>query len=329
MAWHGDPTWLKEALEAEGVPVKEIPGWDKHGHGDFGKVWGSMWHHTGHNATSAQFCFDGRSDLPGPICNIHLGRDGVATLCAVGVAWHAGTGRYKDIPRNAGNQVTIGIEMQGDGKNWPPVMWASAVKIAAAISKKIGKPANRSVCAHKEYSNQGKWDPGAWDMNAFRHQVQTRITGHNPAPIAQTKPPGWVLPSGYYYGPLEGPPASISGRAGEPATYIDALKKWQEAVGITPSGVYDHPTKQAAITVQKSAGYKPDGLIGVGTFIAGMKLAGKPPAHATTGPVFTSKVPGAKVVAPLSDYVLWMDARTVAMNKKLDHIITLMEERNG
>lgn len=68
--------------------------------------------------------------------------------------------------------------------------------------------------------------------------------------LAPPDPDAFPLPGGYYYGPLEGPEESISGQAGEPKAWIDGLKRWQTAVGIPATGVWDTATRQTAQLLQ-------------------------------------------------------------------------------
>ncbi|KZM68843.1 N-acetylmuramoyl-L-alanine amidase [Nocardia terpenica] len=182
MPWNGDPSWLADVIRAEGVEVREWRDpdgtpWQQIGHGDFGNVWGVLWHHMGVNDQGANVIRNGVPGLDGPIANIHLSRDGVATIVSGGVAWHAGLGSWPGVPTNNGNFHLIGIEMAGNGTDpWPAKCWDAAVKIGAAISRRLGYGADRNI-AHKEYAGaaQGKWDPGNWDMDAFRNQIQNRL----------------------------------------------------------------------------------------------------------------------------------------------------------
>lgn len=87
-----------------------------------------------------------------------------------------------------------------------------------------------------------------------------------------------VFPDGfYYYGPYEGPESSISGRAGEPAEWIDGLRRWQKAAGVESDGVYGEATKRRAIELQIPAGLLPDGLIGPKTWALAFKNGGTTP----------------------------------------------------
>ncbi|DAZ90164.1 peptidoglycan-binding domain 1 protein [Mycobacteroides abscessus subsp. bolletii] len=193
--WTGDPVWLADVLRAEGVTVVECSvgdvSWLERGHGDMGSLWGVVNHHTGSNGSTWRSIWDGRTDLRGPLSHIHLRRDGVAELVAVGVCWHAGTGAYGDLRPGTGNQRTIGIECQNDGggssnlplrhrSSWPDAQYEALVKINAAINRRLGVDASRSI-SHKEYddgdpqTDEGKWDPGQIDMDIFRADVQRQI----------------------------------------------------------------------------------------------------------------------------------------------------------
>lgn len=175
----GDPLFLADLLRQWGITVVEMPGWKEWGNGDFGKIQGVIAHHTGANNTSPEFI--ARNPLLENMLSsqIHLSRDGVATLCGVGIAWHAGQGSYPGWPTNNANQVSIGIEAVSDGRSpWPDQQMVAYRKICAAILWYLGYPATTMhLLGHKEYAGaaQGKWDPGGIDMNRFRNEVQWYI----------------------------------------------------------------------------------------------------------------------------------------------------------
>src|SRR5690606_8447570 len=110
MPWKGDPVWLADVLRAEGLPVIEYSGWRNRGHGDFGDVWGVIAHHTGNNPPGNNPGYIANHPSLGLCSQLHLSRDGVYTVCGVGVAWHAGAGSYPGLPANNANYHTIGIE---------------------------------------------------------------------------------------------------------------------------------------------------------------------------------------------------------------------------
>ncbi|PRQ11707.1 N-acetylmuramoyl-L-alanine amidase [Corynebacterium sp. 13CS0277] len=171
----GDPVFLPQLLREWGVTVREHPGWRDRGHGDFGRIIGVVAHHTGHNATGADYI--ARHPQLGLCAQIHLARDGVATITGAGIAWHAGQGSYPGWPANNANAVSIGIEAQSDGTSpWPQAELDAYVRICAAICWYLGLPAT-AVIGHKEWAGaaQGKWDPGGIDMNDFRNRVAAEI----------------------------------------------------------------------------------------------------------------------------------------------------------
>lgn len=175
--WRGDPTFLPEVLRAFGVKVVEAPSWKEIGHGDFGVIQGVFIHHIG----SDRYHWSNIQNHPelGLCSQIHLSREGVATIVGAGIAWHAGRGEYKNWATNNANQFAIGIEAESNGTSpWPQVELDAYYRICAGILWFLGKRATTdTLLGHKEYSGraQGKWDPGGIDMNDFRARVNYYI----------------------------------------------------------------------------------------------------------------------------------------------------------
>ena len=197
-SWRGDPVWLRDVVAAEGVKTAEVEGWLERGHGDFGKIWGVIIHHTGGNASPVSEI----SHHPslGLCSQIHLAKDGTATMCGAGVAWHAGAGSYPGLPEDGANGVTIGIENvnlppQGGAhrEGWSDVQYTAMVKTVAAILRKLGQDSSH-VISHQEWGGrkQGKWDPGSINMDIFRDDVAKQIGGLKPP----MRPPIFEQPSG-------------------------------------------------------------------------------------------------------------------------------------
>ncbi|MCM6774979.1 N-acetylmuramoyl-L-alanine amidase [Nocardia sp. CDC159] len=177
MSWTGDPTWLAEVLRADGLRVIEHDGWRDRGHGDFRDIRGVLCHHTaGGGPNDWRIVQDGRPDLPGPLAQLVLEKDGTYRIIAAGVCWHAGRGEWPGWPTNNANYHTIGIEAvsRGDGTDWTPAQLDAYKRGCAAILRRIGRGANNCV-AHREYSSEGKIDPAGIDMDAFRADVQALI----------------------------------------------------------------------------------------------------------------------------------------------------------
>ncbi|QJD49587.1 endolysin [Gordonia phage Secretariat] len=187
----GDPLFLVEVLRAFGVDTREYSGWRNRGHGDFNIIWGIVIHHTGGNNASAASIANGSPGLAGPVSQIHLDRNAVATVVAAGIAWHAGVGSWPGIQTNNANAVTIGIEANSDGVTpWPPKMLDAYYRICAAICWYLGLPATR-VIGHKDWAKvQGKWDPGLINVKDFQTQVQRYIDNppFNQAPQTPAEP---------------------------------------------------------------------------------------------------------------------------------------------
>jgi hypothetical protein len=200
VGWAGDPVWLEEVLRpALGNKLKTLDGWEGRGHGDFGDVWGVMWHHTGNANATAESIRDGRPDLEGPVSNLHIAPDGTVTIVAAGVCWHAGKGDYPGLPSDNANNRLIGIEcawptIRQDGswdehERWPDAQIISMRDVGAALTNKLGYGAERNI-GHKEWAGakQGKWDPGNIAMDWFRGEIAKAMRGEFTKPVVVGPP---------------------------------------------------------------------------------------------------------------------------------------------
>ncbi len=280
--WTGDPVWLADVLRAEGVSLAEYPGWRDRGHGDFEDIRGVMVHHTGSDNTSAASIANGRPDLPGPLSQLHIARDGTVTVVAVGVAWHAGVGMYPWLPTNMGNWHMIGVECANSGtsptaphrQNWPDVQYFALVNCCAAINRRLAQNSSRTI-GHKEYAGraQGKWDPGAINMDILRADIQALI-GIIPNPAPTPRPP---VPVGEY--------ADILLFRGSEGPQVAQLQRQLEhgfdayAGHLVIDGVYGRQTEAAVRQFQRrSPDLKVDGIVGPAT-AAALNLRVVPPAE--------------------------------------------------
>ncbi len=164
---------IADVLRAAGLAVKEQPGWKERGHGDMKDVRAVLCHHTAGpksgNMPSLQICVVGNNDLPGPRCNLCLGRDGTYYVVAAGKGYHAGKGSWRDIT-DSGNSYFIGIEAEATGVDtWPAAQMEAYARGCAALVKHFGLTAEE-VIGHKEYAPKRKIDPN-FDMDDFRKQV--------------------------------------------------------------------------------------------------------------------------------------------------------------
>ncbi|CAN5338115.1 N-acetylmuramoyl-L-alanine amidase [soil metagenome] len=267
--WTGDPVWLADVLRAEGIRLVEYLGWRGRGHGDFKDIRGVMVHHTGSDSATAASISDGRPDLPGPLSQLHIARDGTVTVVAVGVAWHAGVGMYPWLPTNMGNWHTIGIECANSGTSptaphrthWPDAQYDALVRSCAAINRRLAQNSSRTI-GHKEYAGrvQGKWDPGAIDMDILRADIQVRI-GTIPDAAPTPRPP---VPVGQFADIL-----LFRGAEGPQVAELQRQLKsgYQRYAGdLVIDGIYGPRTEAAVREFQRrSRGLKVDGIVGPAT----------------------------------------------------------------
>src|SRR5690348_5830374 len=93
------PAQIVRAFKKWDVKFEERNGWRTHHrnpvHGSWGPVHGLVLHHTGDDlpdSTDESVLWNGRSDLPGPLCTWAMRDDGTAVLIGGGRANHAGGG---------------------------------------------------------------------------------------------------------------------------------------------------------------------------------------------------------------------------------------------
>jgi LysM repeat protein len=200
---------LLKALRDEGLKVVEHSGWRTHnraGHGAWGPVNGVIIHHTVTSGTdsSVELCYNGHSDLPGPLCHGVIDKAGTVHLVGNGRANHAGGGDPKvlahvqaedydpaqELKPTRGNSNGVdgnahfyGFEAinLGNGKDpWPAAQLEAIEKTSAAICRAHGWTAS-SVIAHKEWSSD-KIDPRGFSMPGMRDRVADRLQGKASTP---------------------------------------------------------------------------------------------------------------------------------------------------
>jgi hypothetical protein len=196
--------WLA-ALRAEGVTdIVEMTGWRSNNRNNikaFTDVRCTMIHHTaGEGSGLPRLLFDGRDDLPGPLCHDYLDRTGRLYLVGNGRANHAGTVAanayaavrdetpvhpYPDAAEPLdGNSLSYGLECENsgaEGRAWTAKQYDVAVRVQAARCRFHGWTAN-SVWAHKEATRRKPVDPRL-PMDQFRADVAERLAhpaGWNP-----------------------------------------------------------------------------------------------------------------------------------------------------
>ena len=160
--------WLADVLRDAGCAVYEMGGWRDRGR-DLVSVEGVVWHHTAstvHTSDTAmeRILRDGRRDLPGPLAQLGLRRDGTFVTVAGGRANHNGYGKW-------GNN-SIGVEAYNDGvgEPWPTAQIGAWVAGTAAICRHLGLDAGQ-VLGHKETDPRRKIDPAGIDMGDMRYRI--------------------------------------------------------------------------------------------------------------------------------------------------------------
>jgi peptidoglycan hydrolase-like protein with peptidoglycan-binding domain len=254
-------TWLPAVLTNAGLKTAEMDGWPNRGRAEMGTVKGVMCHHTGGpksgNMPSLNVLANGRSDLPGPLCQLGLGRDGTYYVVAAGRANHAGHGVWGGV--STGNSSFIGIEAENTGASsdsWPDVQLQAYVRGVAAILKHIQLDQSM-CCGHREYAlpKGRKPDPHSLDMNVFRGEVAKLLSGAAPPALIPAKDT------------LDRPTLRRD-FPGNPKFLVELV---QRKVGVPPEkvdGTFGPMTEAAVRKFQRERGLVPDGIVGPKTWKA-------------------------------------------------------------
>jgi peptidoglycan hydrolase-like protein with peptidoglycan-binding domain len=246
--------WLPQVLRAAGLKVAETPGWADRGRGEMGDVRGVVCHHTATataapgNMPSLALLIQGRSDLPGPLAQLGLGRDGTFYVIAAGRANHAGEGAWAGV---SGNSRFIGIEGENAGTReampWPDVQMDAYRRGVAAILRKLGTDESM-CCGHREYAPKRKIDT-LFDMDEFRSSVRALLQG-----TGATRP---LIPAL----DANGRPTLQRGARGDDVTVL------QTTIGVVPpDGVFGPNTEAALRAWQRTHELVPDGICGPATW---------------------------------------------------------------
>jgi peptidoglycan hydrolase-like protein with peptidoglycan-binding domain len=256
-------TWLVQVLLDAGLKVAPVDGWQDRGNGDINTTVGVICHHTAGprlgNMPSLNTLLEGRPDLPGPLAQLGLGRDGTFYLIAAGRCNHAGLGSWQGV--TTGNSSFIGIEAENTGLSndtpWPDVQMDAYRRGVAVILKHIGKTAD--FCAgHKEYAlPAGRKDDPDFDMIAFRSGVAAILAGTAPAPI--------LIP---VVEPSAQPGSSTARPTLRRPSTGELVKQMQAKVGVVVDGNFGSKTEAALRAFQLAHGLVADGIVGPETWAA-------------------------------------------------------------
>ena len=181
-------TDIANRLRAAGLRVTEVDGWQSRSAGSF-EPRGSVDHHTAGaptgNAPSLNLCIHGRSDLPGPLCNVLQARDNTMFVIAAGRANHAGSGSWHGL---SGNSSVYGIERENVGTSaepWRPDQTDHAARAHAALIR--GRAGADMVCRHAEWTTR---KPDTHDINGghLRDLVAQHLAGGPPPEPKRNRP---------------------------------------------------------------------------------------------------------------------------------------------
>jgi hypothetical protein len=180
---------IASRLRAAGLTVVECSGWQTRGSSSFSPR-GSVNHHTAGGANGAipslNTLIYGRSDLPGPLCNVAQSRESDPNrdkvyVIAAGRANHAGSGGWRGL---SGNSSVYGLEIEHTGTS--PLSQARQ-RIAARIHAAMFGGDVSMVCQHFEWTTRKIDAATNVNGNAFRNLVAQAKAG-DLGPTPQPKP---------------------------------------------------------------------------------------------------------------------------------------------
>lgn len=161
--------------------VETVKGWETRGNPSFAPAatvchWTAGPRRTKRRA-SLNIVTHGRSDLPGPLCNVYLDRDGIPVIVAAGRANHAGRPDGGSLRGLRGNSSTYGIEAEagGDG-DWTPAQEMAYPRLVRAMNDGLDRDASWAF-GHNEWAPTRKIDIRDWTMNDMRRQVAALTQG--------------------------------------------------------------------------------------------------------------------------------------------------------
>lgn len=197
MSVWGYQTEMASALRDYGLSVVEVEGWRRRGSEHFRPV-ASMDHHTAGarigNLPSLRILINGRTGLPGPLCNCAQARDNRIFVIAAGRANHAGRGSYRGL---SGNSKFFGLEREHVGtasEAWRADSHETAARVHAALLDVAGQ-ADSSMCVrHATYAPDRKVDTfGVSDaelhalIERTRQEMEGDVDQETRAAIFQTR----------------------------------------------------------------------------------------------------------------------------------------------
>jgi len=176
------PRWIPAELRAAGLTVIEVEGCMNRGRpatvGAFDPKEAFTTHHTGalssaaNPATALSLLITGRSDLPGPLCQVATAYDGVVYFIAAGRANVNGVIGKPGLPGMPygydGNTLSMGNEVMTDGTQpLPEAQRRSIAVVNVVMLRHFGHGVDR-LYRHADISGSGKWDIGQLTTQQIR-----------------------------------------------------------------------------------------------------------------------------------------------------------------
>lgn len=174
-------SWLvdaaRTAVAGTGKSVIVQPGWESRGHGGLRLLEVVVGHHTATPESapgdypSLNVVTYGRSDLPGPLAQLGLGRSGNIYVIAAGLAYHAGASAYAgyyDL-----NDESIGIEAEDSGDGvWTDAQLFMYPRLVGALLHYMRRGKDR-YCSHRTCATPAgrKPDPAGISDDWMRSQI--------------------------------------------------------------------------------------------------------------------------------------------------------------
>lgn len=209
------------------------------------------------NFPSLRVVTHGRSDVPGPLSQFLLGRNGEVYIITGEGANHGGTGGPIGVIRkDMANYDAWGIEAENDGigEPWPEKQIQAYYRLCAALMQLSNIPYASRIVGHKEYTSR-KIDPNGINMSQFRDRVRAAFTAGT-RPRSAHRPP--VKIKSFHLGNRDTDIVRVKNRLNARAfASFNMSSSWKNHWG--------RPERQAFSAWQKSLGLAGKEIMGIPT----------------------------------------------------------------
>lgn len=176
-----------------------------------------------------------------------------------------------------GPQNCVSGEYPGEPAPWRDALGRWQWALGLPVTKKWND--GRTPKAASVLQHQKLWKPtpnigygciaqGEWDA-VIKEGWRLPLGWDAPEPDRDSE--AFPLPTGYFFGPLDGPDNCVSGEySGEPPEWREALGRWQQALGLPVTKKWnDGKTPKAAEALQHQKMWKPTPGVGYGCICQG------------------------------------------------------------